>query len=52
MANQPQHLIRQPPRTFTRTDFAALRVRVQGVPVATIARLYYDVDSAPHAASV
>jgi integrase len=51
MANQPQQLTLPPPRTYTRTDFTALRAFVQRLPVATIARLYYDPEHAPHAAS-
>ncbi|GAB5101189.1 phage integrase family protein [Caballeronia sp. HLA56] len=51
MANQPQQLTLPTPRTYTRTDFTALRAFVQRVPAATIARLYYDVERAPHAAS-
>ncbi|SAL82559.1 integrase [Caballeronia choica] len=51
MANQPQQLILPPPRTYTRTDFTALRAFVQRLPVATIARLYYDPERFPHAAS-
>jgi hypothetical protein len=42
MANQPQQLTVPPPRTYTRTDFTALRAFVQRLPAATIARLYYD----------
>ncbi|VXC81730.1 Integrase [Burkholderia sp. 8Y] len=51
MANQPQQLTLPPPRTYTRTDFTALRAFVQRLPAATIARLYYDPEHAPHAAS-
>ena len=53
MANQPQPqpLTLPPPRSYTRTDFAALRAFVQRVPSATIARLYFDPETAPHAAS-
>ncbi|MDR5883779.1 phage integrase family protein [Caballeronia sp. LZ032] len=51
MANQPQQLTLPPPRTYTRTDFTALRAFVQRVPSATIARLYYDAERAPHAAT-
>jgi integrase len=51
MANQPQQLTLPPPRTYTRTDFTALRAFVQRVPAATIARLYYDAERAPHAAT-
>jgi integrase len=49
MANQPQPLTLPPPRSYTRTDFTALRAFVQRIPAATIARLYYDVEFAPHA---
>ncbi|MBK5124961.1 tyrosine-type recombinase/integrase [Burkholderia sp. R-69980] len=52
MANQPQTLIVPPPRTYTRTDFAALRAFVQRIEPAAIARRYYDADDpelAPHA---
>ncbi|WP_250476029.1 phage integrase family protein [Caballeronia sp. GAFFF1] len=51
MANQPQQLMLPAPRTYTRTDFTALRAFVQRLPAATIARLYYDPEHAPHAAS-
>ncbi|MEZ2311103.1 phage integrase family protein [Paraburkholderia sp. RCC_158] len=51
MANQPQQLTLPPPRTYTRTDFTALRAFVQRLPAATIARLYYDPEHSPHAAS-
>ncbi|MBK5125682.1 tyrosine-type recombinase/integrase [Burkholderia sp. R-69980] len=51
MANQKQSLTVPPPRTYTRTDFTALRAFVQRVPAATIARLYYDPELAPQAAS-
>ncbi|WP_309966101.1 phage integrase family protein [Caballeronia sp. LZ001] len=51
MANKPQQLTLPTPRTYTRTDFTALRAFVQRVPAATIARLYYDVERSPHAAS-
>ncbi|HZZ04101.1 phage integrase family protein [Paraburkholderia sp.] len=51
MANQKQSLTLPPPRTYTRTDFTALRAFVQRVPAATIARLYYDPELAPQAAS-
>ena len=49
MANQPQQLTLPPPRTYTRTDFTALRAFVQRIPASTIARLYYDAEFAPHA---
>ncbi|GGD89409.1 hypothetical protein [Caballeronia grimmiae] len=51
MANQPQQLTLPPPRTYTRTDFTAPRAFVQRLPAATIARLDYDPEHAPHAAS-
>ncbi|MGF6971528.1 integrase [Paraburkholderia sp. WC7.3g] len=54
MANQPQTLTVAPPRTYTRTDFAALRAFVQRIEPAAIARRYYDADDpqqAPHAAT-
>ncbi|WP_175836249.1 site-specific integrase [Burkholderia multivorans] len=44
MANRPQQLDLPPPRTYTRTEFTALRARVKGLPIATIARLYFDPD--------
>jgi hypothetical protein len=43
-----------PPRTYTRTDFAALRAFVQRIEPGLIARRYYDPDEPrhlPHAAS-
>ncbi|MDR6412245.1 UNVERIFIED_ORG: integrase [Burkholderia sp. 1595] len=54
MANQPQTLTVAPPRTYTRTDFAALRAFVQHIEPAAIARRYYDADDpqqAPYAAT-
>ncbi|EUC20764.1 site-specific integrase [Paraburkholderia hospita] len=48
MANRPQQLNLPPPRTYSRTEFAALRARVQGIPVAKIARLYFDSDATPY----
>ncbi|SEF13254.1 hypothetical protein SAMN02787142_8022 [Burkholderia sp. WP9] len=46
-------LLKQPPqRTWRRTDFAAPRVFVLRIEPATIARLYYDADTAPQAAMV
>jgi hypothetical protein len=51
MANQTQSLTLPLPRTYTRTDFTALRAFVQRLPAATIARLYYDPELAPHAAT-
>jgi hypothetical protein len=50
MTRPPEQLVLPPPRTYRRTDFAALRASVQRVPPATIARLYFDPE-APHAAS-
>ncbi|WP_321933044.1 IS1096 element passenger TnpR family protein [Burkholderia cenocepacia] len=44
MANRPQAVAVPPPATYTRTDFAALRARVQGIPAATIARRFYDLE--------
>nr|WP_257977994.1 site-specific integrase [Burkholderia gladioli] len=44
MANRPQQLELPPPRTYCRTEFTALRARVKGLPVATIARLYFDPE--------
>ncbi|WP_186156527.1 site-specific integrase [Burkholderia gladioli] len=35
-------------RTYSRTEFTALRARVKGVPTATIARLYFDPDTTPY----
>jgi hypothetical protein len=51
MANQPQSVTLTRPRQYTRTDFAALRAFVQRIAPATIARLYYDPDEHPQAAS-
>ncbi|MCX4151769.1 MULTISPECIES: site-specific integrase [Paraburkholderia] len=48
MANQPQQLTLPPPRTYSRTEFAALRARVQGIPVGKIAQLYFDSDATPY----
>ncbi|WP_330996433.1 phage integrase family protein, partial [Burkholderia cepacia] len=45
MANQPQQLTLPPLRTYSRTEFTALRARVKGLPIATIARLYFDADA-------
>ncbi|WP_330997033.1 IS1096 element passenger TnpR family protein [Burkholderia stagnalis] len=44
MANRPQVVAAPAPATYTRTDFAALRARVQGIPAATIGRRFYDVE--------
>ena len=51
MANRSQALAAPPLRTYTRADFTALRAFVQQIPPATIARLYYDPEVAPHAAT-
>jgi hypothetical protein len=40
MANQTQPLPLAPLRTYTRTDFTALRAFVQRLPAATVARLW------------
>ncbi|RQS03219.1 integrase [Burkholderia sp. Bp9002] len=45
MANRPQQLTLPPLRTYSRTEFTALRARVKGLPIATIARLYFDADT-------
>ena len=49
MANRLQQQTLPPPRSYTRTDFTALRAFVQRVPVATISRRYFDPEAAPHA---
>ncbi|QCP55075.1 integrase [Trinickia violacea] len=49
MANHPQQLELPAPRTYSRTEFTALRARVKGVSIATIARLYFDPDTSPYA---
>src|SRR5258708_226066 len=54
IVNQVQQLALPPPRTYTRTDFTALRAFVQRIEPGVIARRYYDPDEprhAPHAAS-
>jgi integrase len=54
VANQTQQLALPAPRTYTRTDFAALRAFVQHIAPAVIARRYYDPDDravSPQAAS-
>ncbi len=51
MANQPQTLTLSPPQTYTRTDFTELRAFVQRIEPAQTRRLYYDAESAPHAAT-
>jgi len=45
MANRPQQLELPPPRTYSRTEFTALRARVKGLPIETIERLYFDRDA-------
>ncbi|MBN3786128.1 phage integrase family protein, partial [Burkholderia sp. Ac-20353] len=45
MANRSQPLALPPLRTYSRTEFTALRARVKGVPIATITRLYFDSDT-------
>ncbi|WP_205182556.1 site-specific integrase [Burkholderia sp. LMG 13014] len=42
MANKPQTIAHQ--RSYTRTDFTALRAFVQRVPATAIARLYFTED--------
>ncbi len=44
MANQAQQLMLPTPRTYTRTDFAALRAFVQHIAPSVIAHRYYDPD--------
>ena len=54
MANQAQQLTLPTPRTYTRTDFAALRAFVQHIAPSVIANRYYDPDDrevSPQAAS-
>ena len=45
MANQPQQLELPAPRTYSRTEFTALRARVKGLSIATIARAYFDSET-------
>lgn len=45
MANQPQQLELPAPRTYSRTEFTALRARVKGLSIATIARTYFDAET-------
>ncbi|RQP98866.1 phage integrase family protein [Burkholderia stagnalis] len=45
MSNRPQQLTLPPLRTYSRTEFTALRARVKGLPIATIVRLYFDADT-------
>jgi integrase len=51
IVNQVQQLTLPPPRTYTRTDFTALRAFVQRIDAGVIARRYYDPDTTPHAAT-
>jgi site-specific recombinase XerD len=46
MANRPQQLAQMPLRSYSRTEFTALRARVKGLPIETIERLYFDRDAA------
>ncbi|MEX3614039.1 MAG: site-specific integrase [Burkholderia gladioli] len=45
MSNRPQQLEQLPLRTYSRTEFTALRARVKGLPLATVERLYFDPDA-------
>lgn len=45
MANRPQPLAQMPLRSYSRTEFTALRARVKGLPIETIERLYFDRDA-------
>jgi integrase len=51
IVNQVQQLALPAPRTYTRTDFTALRAFVQRIDAGVIARRYYDPDTTPHAAT-
>ncbi|KVN19060.1 MULTISPECIES: phage integrase family protein [unclassified Burkholderia] len=48
MVNRPQQLEQLQQRTYSRTKFTALRARVKGLSIATIARLYFDPDTTTH----
>ncbi|WP_323123842.1 phage integrase family protein, partial [Burkholderia alba] len=48
MTTPAEQLTLPPPRTYTRSDFAALRAWVQRVPPSTIASRYYDPDTTPY----
>jgi len=48
MATSTEQLTLPPPRTYTRSDFAALRAWVQRVPLPAIAAHYYDADTTPY----
>ncbi len=45
MANQPQQLELPARRTYSRTEFTALRARVKGLSIATITRAYFDSET-------
>jgi site-specific recombinase XerD len=45
VANQPQQLELPAPRTYSRTEFTALRARVKGLSIATIVRAYFDAET-------
>lgn len=45
MANRSQQLEQLQLRTYSRTEFTALRARVKGLPLETIERLYFDRDA-------
>ncbi|MGU7844011.1 phage integrase family protein [Burkholderia sp. AW33-5] len=45
MANRPQQFAQIPLRSYSRTEFTALRARVKGLPIETIERLYFDRDA-------
>ncbi|PMS15553.1 integrase [Trinickia dabaoshanensis] len=45
MANQPQQLELPAPRTYSRTEFTALRARVKGLSITTITRAYFDAET-------
>uniref|UniRef100_UPI003BEEFE06 IS1096 element passenger TnpR family protein n=1 Tax=Burkholderia arboris TaxID=488730 RepID=UPI003BEEFE06 len=46
-----EQLVLPLPRTYTRTDYAALRAYVQGVSPGAIAERYYDPESKPGASA-
>jgi integrase/recombinase XerD len=43
-----EQLTLPPPRTYTRSDYAALRAYVQRIALPSIARRYYDSDTTPY----
>lgn len=45
MANRSQQLEQLQLRTYSRTEFTALRARVKGLPLKAIERLYFDRDA-------